>query len=413
MKTSFTIGTAGIFLGLILLCSCATEPSARRSLPADQPINKEAGRGGNLIVTVQLDNGRKLPFAVDTGAGGTLLDKSLSPQLGKSLGTVAVYSPFTGGTSTNNYYTSPKLYVGGAPLMMTGTSIVTWDLRGPLALPGRPIWGILGIDVLEHYCIQLDFAAGKMRFLDDQHADKSMWGQPFPIAPLSADDGRPAVAGNLFGARDAHSLIDSGFIGDGSLMPKYFQLWTNQVVAPANGEVRSPDGVFGGKKYPFVNLSEKDWPSDAIGLNFLARHLVTLDFPNHTLYLRCQSIGPLTNPKLAAFRPIPDKEPNVTAHLHAMIQDWIDGTEHADDYTASAWKKLLSKQKEIQALTKRVGDIVSLTLVERRGMFGRRRSYSYRMEFTNATLRAQFVLNGQNKLTSGNLQVVAWKAPAD
>jgi hypothetical protein len=156
-----------------------------------------------------------------------------------------------------------------------------------------------------------------------------------------------------------------------------------------------------------------DWPSDAIGLNFLARHLVTFDFPNHTLYLQRQSIGPLPNPKLAAFKPIPDKEPKVTAHLRAVIQDLIDGTEHADDYTASAWKRLLSKQRDIQALTKRVGDIVSLTPVERSSVFGWRRSYCYRMEFTNATLLAHFVLNGQNKLASGKMEVVEWKEPVD
>ena len=221
--------------------------------------------------------------------------------------------------------------------MMTGTEIVTSDVKKRLSsLTRHSVMGILGIDVLEHYCIQLDFVAGKIRFLDDQHADKSTWGKAFPIVPLSDQDPRPAVAENLLGRQGPLSLIDSGWIGDGWLMPKYFQFWTNSAVAPTNGEARSPDGVFGGKKHLFVNLAEEDWPSDGIGLNFLARHLVTLDFPNHTLYLRCRSIGPLPNPKLAAFKPIPDKEPKVTAHLRAVLQDWIDGTEHADDYTASA-----------------------------------------------------------------------------
>jgi hypothetical protein len=74
---------------------------------------------------------------------------------------------------------------------------------------------------------------------------------------------------------------------------------------------------------------------------------------------------------------------------------------------------LLSKQRDIQALTKRVGDLVSLTLVERSKVFGWRRSYSYRVEFTNAALLAHFVLNGQNKLASGNMKVVEWKEPVD
>ena len=33
-------------------------------------------------------------------------------------------------------------------------------------------------------------------------------------------------------------------------------------------------------------MQEKPFPSDAIGIHFLARHLVTLDFPGRTLYLK-------------------------------------------------------------------------------------------------------------------------------
>ena len=279
-------------LSLLLLCSCA---AIHPRLLADVPMNKDAGRGAFLIVPVRLDNGQKLPFIVDTGAEGTLFDKSLEPILGKPLSTAAV-GELAGVKSTNSIYTSPKLHLGGAPLMMTGTSIAAWDLRSISAAGnGQPVKGILGMDVLEHYCIQLDFAARKMRFLDGDRADKRNWGKAFPIVALSAEDTRPAVRENLFGAHDSLSLIDSGYNGDGWLMPKYFQQWTNGAAAGTNGEVRCPDGMFGGERYPFVSLDEQPFPfpSDGIALRFLARHLVTLDFPRHTLYLKRTSIGPL------------------------------------------------------------------------------------------------------------------------
>ena len=404
--------STGILLNLLLLCSCATEPDAHRSLPADVPINQDAGRGGLLMVTVQLENGQKLPFDLDTGAGITVLDESLDRKLGKPLGTLV--GNCMDGKTTFTIYTAPKLYLGGAPLMMPGTAIATWDVDKRLSsLESRHVMGILGIDVLEHYCIQMDFAAGKMRFLDDQHADKSAWGKAFPIVPVNDQDPRPAVAENLLGLQGPHSLIDSGFVGYGSLMPGYFQLWTNPAVVPTNGEARLPGGVFGGEKYPLVFLAQKDWPSDAIGLNFLARHLVTFDFHNHTLYLQRQSIGPLFDPRMAAFKPIPDREPKVTTHLRAVMQDLIDGTEHLDDYTASAWKYFLSNQKDIQASTKCFGDMVSLTLVERSSGFGGRRSYRYRVEFTRATLFMHFVFNGRNKLDFGHMEAVEWNEPVD
>jgi hypothetical protein len=57
-----------------------------------------------------------------------------------------------------------------------------------------------------------------------------------------------------------------------------------------------------GEKYPFVDVAEKNVESDGIGLRFLARHLVTLDFPERTLYLQRQSIGPLPDLRLKTTR---------------------------------------------------------------------------------------------------------------
>jgi hypothetical protein len=283
---------------LLFLCSCATEQSVHRSLPADVPINRDAGRGGFLVVTVQLEDGQKLPMILDTGAGGTLFAKSLEPKLGKPLGTNM--ANWWGAKITITDYAAPKLYLEGAPLMMTGTIIDTCDHKSLLSLNGRPIMGILGMDVLEHYCIQLDFAAGKMRFLDGGRADKRNWGRAFPIVALNDEDLRPAVGENLLGMQDTYSVIDTGFDSDGWLRPKYFQQWTNAAVLPTNGETHWPNGMFGGEKYPFVSLRGPDVESDGIGLRFLARHLVTLDFPNHTLYLKRTSIRPLADERAAA-----------------------------------------------------------------------------------------------------------------
>ncbi len=267
-------------------------------------MNKDAGRGSLLIVTLRLDNGQKLPFILDTGASFTLFDKSLEPILGKPLG--AMDGELAGVKSTNNYfYTSPKLYLGGAPLIMTGPNIVAWDLRPLSSAGGRPVMGILGMDVLEHYCIQLDFAARKLRFLDGDRADRHNWGKAFPIVEINAQDARPAVSENFLGMQGPHSLIDSGCDTDGWLRPKYFQQWTNGAAAGTNGEFYCPNVMFGGEKYAFVSLLAPDVEtassgSDGIGLRFLARHLVTLDFPSHTLYLKRTSIGPLADEATAS-----------------------------------------------------------------------------------------------------------------
>ncbi len=293
----FKTGVLGVLLCLAVLCLGTPRSVAGSALPADLPINPEAGRGGPLVVPVRLESGEELPFFVDTGTSSTFLDKSLEPKLGKPIDTANFQS--WGRKKKVNVYAAPKLYLGGVPLRLSSPGILTDDCQHWGSLAGRPTMGMLGIDCLRQYCIQLDFGAGKIRFLNPEEAEKETWGKAFPIVPLNSRDPRPAVAENLFGEKGPHSLIDSGFLSDGWLMPRYFDLWTNRAGAPVTGKARFSNGLFAGETYPLVALPRIDVESDGIGLRFLARHLVTLDFPKNTMYLLRQSTGPLRDPRLA------------------------------------------------------------------------------------------------------------------
>jgi len=282
--------SVAIAVCLTFLCSCASQNPNRSQFPADVTMNKDAGRGDFLMMTLRLENGEKLPFVVDTGTSITLFDNSLAPQLGKKIGDVSMGNyEHWGQYIKSDLYLTPNLYLGNVLLKTSGSNATTLDLRTLSIETGHPIKGILGMNTLEHYCIQLDFDAGKIRFLDDEKADKKKWGKAFPIIANDADS-RPFVAQNLLGAHGPHALIDSGYLsgaGDGWLRPKPFQQWTNLAATLPNSEVHSPYGVFDGEKYPDVSLDVQYVDdADGIGLNFLARHLVTLDFPKHTLYLK-------------------------------------------------------------------------------------------------------------------------------
>jgi hypothetical protein len=272
---------------LTLLCSCATQNSNRPQLPADVTMNQDAGHGDFLMITLQLENGEKLPLVVDTGTSITVFDKSLVPQLGKKIGDTSMGdSEHWGQYIKSDLYLAPNLYLGNVLLKTSDRNTTTMDLSKLASETGYPIKGVLGMNTLEHYCIQLDFDAGKIHFLDDETADKKNWGKAFPIIANNAD-ARPFVAQNLLGTPGPHSLIDSGYTSDGWLRPKSFQQWTNAASPLTKGEVHSPDGMFGGEKYHDVSLDVQFVDdADGIGLNFLARHLVTLDFPKHTLYLK-------------------------------------------------------------------------------------------------------------------------------
>jgi hypothetical protein len=265
------------------------DDSGELKVPFETAINPDAGRGNLILTKVRLKDGKEMAFVLDSGAGITCIDESLAAKLGKSVGTVIAHN--WGKNSKKKLYAAPAIYLDGARLH-GGKTVMAMDFKLLSAMCGQPVAGILGIDVLENYCVQIDFAAHKLRLLDDSRADKSAWGRAFPIVALNDQDPRPAVAGNLLGEDSPHSLIDSGYDGAGWLMPKRYQQWTNQTAAlPAIAH--SPDGRFFGEVYPDLKLVRENVESDGLGVQFLVRHLVTLDFPEHTLYLKQTSTGPL------------------------------------------------------------------------------------------------------------------------
>jgi hypothetical protein len=288
MKTILKPRALGMFLSLLLLCSCATthHPSAimlPSALPADVTMNEDAGRGNWLFVTLRLKSGEELPFMVDTGAPGTVLDKSMEPKSGKRLGTVTI-TTLDCGTQKSGRYVTPRLYLGNTRLM-TGRNIVTFDFKQLSFRAGRPIMGVLGMDCLRHYCIQLDFEAGKIRFLDPDHVNAAGLGKAFP---LTFEGNRPFIHHvSLTGGKGTNSLIDTGCHADG-FVPK------NTVRTNDSGTVRLPECVWDDETCTnlIVGVGED---VNLLGLRFLARHLVTLNFPKSMMYLKQTSLGPLVD----------------------------------------------------------------------------------------------------------------------
>ena len=112
------------------------------------------------------------------------------------------------------------------------------------------------------------------------------------------------------------------------------------------------------------------------------------------------------------FKPIPDKEPEITAHVRAMIQDTLNGTARPDDYSTEMWKQVLPVLKAMQAEAKWLGVLVSLTLLDRSEADGQR-SYRYRLEFQNVAVLEHLVFDGQNKCLSGGPEALEWKSSAN
>jgi hypothetical protein len=264
-----------------LFCSCVTKPLDRSRLPPEVTINRDAGRGGLLFVTLRLKSGEDLPFILDTGSPGTLFDKSLVSKLGRRLplGTWTVSTP--GGKQKSSIYWRPKLYLGSTRLK-TGSLVATFDFKQLSTQVGHPIMGILAMDCLKHYCVQLDFQDGKLRFLDRHHVDEAKLGKPF-LLKLSLFRQLGIHHASLAGGKSAKLLIDTGWSSDG-------EVERGAILGHDSGRVHLPQCVWEGETYTNVIVENG---GNVIGLRFLARHLVTFDFPKRTMFLKQTSAGPL------------------------------------------------------------------------------------------------------------------------
>ena len=269
-------------------------------------LSQDTARGNELLLTLGLSSGQKLLFGVDTGSPVTLLDKSLEPMLGKRLGSTTVLN--FGSKERAEIYTAPALYLGDIQLK-TGRQVVVIDFTAKYAhFEDRHPLGILGMDCLKHYCIQMDFEAGKMRFFNSRALSATNLGKVFPLFFSSQDQDktdliRPYVhTSSLIGGASTEVLVDTGYRVDGALdSPTFHQEIATRrggscgAVTADNGRVWFSNSMWNGETLTNLLLGEG---GNLIGLGFLARHLVTLDFPNRVMYLKQTSVGPPTDKNL-------------------------------------------------------------------------------------------------------------------
>jgi len=277
----------------LLLCSllCAVVAQAASSSSACLGMNADAGRGNWLIAMIKFQGGEELPFIIDTGWAVSVLDDSLKARLGEPLGASTVWN--FGKSNVTYIYAAPKLFAGNKLLKMRGTNVCTYNCKSIASANGRPVMGILGMDVMINYCLQLDFQKREICFSDRLGTNENGLGQAFDL--FDVGDGCFSVKENFTGVSGPGSLIDTGCNYDGWLVPKLFEIWTNHANLPPKGEVRSPQGVLGRETYSGLDLhrlgeglAEKDTHMNfnGIGLTVLAQNLVTFDFPRRIMYLK-------------------------------------------------------------------------------------------------------------------------------
>lgn len=278
--------SASAAIGLMLLCSCATasrdsDNAPAAELPGEVTMNKSSRFTPYLMVTLHLENGTEFKCYVDTGSPSSILPKSLEPQLGERIGTHRIRT-LDGSVEKVNIYAAPKIYLGDTELV-SGNRVGVWTNAE----------GILGMDCLRHYCIQLDFQTRKVRFLESG-SDPAEWGKAFPLTNLRYT----YIHQNGFFCPSAASLlIDTGDPFDGMMSSRLVKRAVRErraepvpVINSSGHRVKGlelvnfSNCVWNGQAY--TNLIIHAGRTDIIGLRFLARHQVTFDFPKKKMYLK-------------------------------------------------------------------------------------------------------------------------------
>lgn len=286
-----------------IICICAFHfscgPEKRRvSEPASQPASQVVAEfkiehwAEPLLVPVVRD-GKTGYFAIDTGSSVTVLNSTDFSNL-RPLDAQADVDT-SGGNRTVKVFYPPDLQVGPFAIADCGP-VVCADLSGARAALGRPVIGFLGVSALKGSVLQIDFDNRQVRILRPDHLFHQDWGTASMMQP---DEGYvPSIHAGIAGA-EQDLQIDTGSEACISLPSEAFVRLAGvakqaTIAVPGmtgNGEValrhmRIATADVNGATYRDLIYSETQMPHGSLGLDFVERHLVTLDFPNNRFYLK-------------------------------------------------------------------------------------------------------------------------------
>jgi len=305
-------------INLICLCFCILAGCATLNQKPPEQIAEsevlaefELTNGANLIsLPVEFD-GEEYQFALDTGSSKTIFDISLKDKLGKRFlwpkkGTAAHGKPIT-----LEFFDAPHAHLDSLCLSKCNL-VAVLDLEPISTLAGKKIDGIIGMDFLKRYVIQIDFdnrkvlflkpkkEGGIFSFLEPAKNKHPEWGQPISIRHKFRYS-TPFVKGKIGNDIPVDFLIDSGSSalyshlesGIFHKIPEKGQSTVKQGIAVtaagkmslASKKIRLTD-KFSVGSFEYGDTFFLEANGSSLGLPFLIQHLVTFDFPNRKMYLK-------------------------------------------------------------------------------------------------------------------------------
>ncbi len=249
------------------------------------------GGCGAIFIPVYIQ-GKEYLFILDTGASITIFDASLKKLLGKPKRMLEVQT--AGNPAVMQMFESPSIHIGPF-ILPQGSEIGCVDLNMFKMIEGRELSGILGMDFLRKHAIKIDFDNGLVSFVEEDKANLFDFEQELEITFNTKNI--PQIKGHISKQIEIDFVIDSGNISAGSLNKTICDKLIEEqnvktlksVMITASGsqetrEIRVDSLTISNLEYKDLIFGESSY--DNLGLEFLDRHTVIMDFPNKKMYLK-------------------------------------------------------------------------------------------------------------------------------
>lgn len=235
-----------------------------------------------VVMPVRLA-GASSPFFVDTGATITALDSRFRDKLGVSIKTVTVNTP--DGRAEMEVFRLPHASAAGESLSGVN-EVLCMDFSRLRAVVGINFYGVIGMDFLRHHIVRLDFDRGELSFLA-RVANTSDTSFALDVSPTQP----PSITLDIAGAGEVVFILDTGASGAGSVDARVGALLLKKGAGTATGPIES-ESVLGSSTSSAICVKEislggfrhrglvfERGSANVLGLAFLQRYIVTLDFP--------------------------------------------------------------------------------------------------------------------------------------
>lgn len=177
------IAIAAANLVIMIAAGSAYGAECGLKLIASYDISRDVA--GAIVIPLKMAGGTE-PVLVDTGAFGNWVTKSFVDEHKLELRAIRQdMKAYTVGSRITKYVTIPSVDIG--PVHVKNTDFTVWpDVQGAM------IAGALGINALQQFDIEFDFAANKMNFFSQDHCDGQVvyWAKSYTVVPfkMAAED---------------------------------------------------------------------------------------------------------------------------------------------------------------------------------------------------------------------------------